>query len=120
MTNKPRIKITLRISLLRLTSVPSGPGCGCIYSSGRAVPAKRASSRKRSIQIDGKALEVRERAAFERPLMGCAQHDAGRLACRQRLLPARGAEAPAVARLQPREPVFRHRRRQIIAPCLRE
>src|SRR5260370_9750252 len=38
----------------------------------------------------------------------------------ERLLPARRAQAPAVARLQPREAGLRHRRRQIVAGGARE
>src|SRR5437868_14438004 len=71
-----------------------------------------------SAQIDGVALEIGEAAIGERPLMRRAQHDTRRQPGLERLLPAWRAEAPAIARLQPREAVIRHRRREIVAARL--
>src|SRR5689334_10472529 len=47
--------------------------------------------------------------------MGGAQHHARRLAGCERLLPARRAQAPAVAGFEPRKAELRHRRGQIVA-----
>src|SRR5262249_55192438 len=66
-------------------------------------------------QVHRKALEIGERAMIERALVGGAQHHARRLARLERLLPARCAQAPAVARLEAAEAELRHRRRQIVA-----
>src|SRR5579871_6217303 len=51
-------------------------------------------------EVDGVALEIRETAEFERALMRRAQHHARRVAVFESLLPARRAQAPAVALLQ--------------------
>src|SRR5512135_3419348 len=77
-------------------------------------------ARRRLSEIDRVALEVRERAVFERALMGRTQDDAWGAPSLERFLPARRAEAPAVAGLQAREAEFRHRRREIVAAGLRK
>src|SRR6185437_16770248 len=66
-------------------------------------------------QIHRVALEIGERAVVERALMRRAQHDARRQPGLERLLPARRAQAPAVARAKAGEAAIRHRRREVVA-----
>src|SRR4029079_824528 len=74
----------------------------------------------RSGKIDGVALQVLERDDVERRLMRRGKDDPRRVARLERLAPARGAQAPAVAWLEPGKPEVRLRRRQVIAPRLGE
>jgi hypothetical protein len=71
-------------------------------------------------QIDRKSFEIAQRAVSQRRLMRGAQNDARRVIGFERLLPALGAQAPAVAGLQPGKADFGDRRRQIIAARLGE
>src|SRR5262245_34367587 len=68
-----------------------------------------------SHQIDRVPLELGERAIAERARFRRAQHHARRHPRLERLGPARRAQAPAVARLQPGEAVIGHRRREVVA-----
>jgi hypothetical protein len=70
---------------------------------------------KVSRQIDRRALEIGERAVTQRAFMGRAQHHARRLAGLECFLPARRAQAPAVAGLEAGKAIFRHRGREIVA-----
>src|SRR5262249_25400908 len=70
---------------------------------------------RRSGKIDGVALQVLKRDDLERRLMGRCENDTRCAACLQRLAPARGAQAPAVAGLEPRKAKVELRRRQIVA-----
>src|SRR5579872_4934588 len=66
-------------------------------------------------KIDGVFLEVGERAMFQSALLRGAQHHAWRRTSIQRFLPARRAQAPAIARLQTIEAVLRVRGGQVVA-----
>ena len=69
----------------------------------------------RSGQVDGVALEVLERDDLQRRGMGRPQHHPRRHARLQRLLPARGAQAPPIAGAQPRKAELLARGRQVVA-----
>src|SRR5262249_11591363 len=69
-------------------------------------------------QVDGEALEIGERAVAQRALVGGAQHHARRLLGLDRFLPARRAQAPAVAGLEAGKAVGRQRCREIVAARL--
>src|SRR5579864_4116119 len=71
-------------------------------------------------EIDRVALQIRERAIVERAQMRRAQDDARRALGFERLLPARRAEAPAIARDEAGKAISRHRRREIVADRFRE
>src|SRR5215212_3895646 len=73
-----------------------------------------------SLKPDGVLLQVVERDDVQGHGMRRLEHDLRGGAGFQRLLPAAGAQAPAVARLQPGEAVLRHRRREIVALSLGE
>src|SRR5579871_388270 len=71
-------------------------------------------------KIDRVSLQIRERTIFERRFVGGAQHDTRGLSRVKRLLPARRAQAPAIAFLQSGKAECGHRRRKIVAARLRE
>src|SRR5690606_11917184 len=68
-----------------------------------------------SAQINREFLEIGELAVVERAFVRGGEDDARRGAGLERLLPARRAEAPAVAGPEAREAVFRHRRGEIVS-----
>src|SRR6185437_1213966 len=74
----------------------------------------------RSGKIDGVALQVFERDDVEGRLMGRGKDDPRRIARLERLAPARSAQAPTVAWLEPGKPEVGLRRRQIVAARLGE
>lgn len=80
-------------------------------------PLKPATKRPNlsSSQIDRVPLKVSKGAVIERALVGGAQHHARRASRFERLLPARRAQAPAVAGLEAGEAESRQRRRQVVA-----
>src|SRR5262245_52950643 len=65
-------------------------------------------------------LEVLQPAVLQRPLVGCLEHNARSLAGCEGLLPAGGAQTPAIAGLEAGELEFRHRRAEVIAAGLGE
>src|SRR5271155_400470 len=73
-----------------------------------------------SAQVDRVALQHLQRDDLQGGLVGRGQSDFGSFAGLECLLPALGAQAPAIARLQTRKAEFRYRRRQIVAGRLRE
>src|SRR5262245_46028382 len=77
----------------------------------RATESVRLSSG----EVHRKPLEISERAMLERAFVRGAQDHARRLARREGLLPARRAQAPAVAGLEPAEAELRDRRGKIVA-----
>jgi len=88
------------------------PACGSFAVSSRS---RRLSALSRS-----QFLQLLERHDLQGHRVGRLEHD---LRCGvgvQRLLPACRAQAPAIARLQPGETVFRHGRGQVVAPGLGE
>src|SRR3990172_4508217 len=89
------------------------------YRASRYLSAE-SQVRCSSGEVDGVALEVLEIDQFERRLMGRPKNDARGAARLKRLAPARGAQAPAVAGLEPREIEIGLRRRKIVATRLGE
>src|SRR5579883_29714 len=73
-----------------------------------------------SLKCDGVLLELVERDDLQGDGVGRLEHDLRRRAGIERLLPARGAEAPAVAGLQPGEAVLREGCAEVVAGLLRE
>ncbi len=69
-------------------------------------------------QIDRVGLQVRQIAIGQGALMRRFQSHARRLPRLERLLPARRAEAPAIAGADARKVIIRHRRRKIVATRL--
>ena len=69
---------------------------------------------------DGARGEQLDRDDVERTGVRRAEHDLGRVAGLVGLEPAGGAEAPAVAGLEPLEPVLGVRRREVVAGRLAE
>ena len=84
----------------------------------RRSPRRDGAAAARSRQIDRGAFEIGQGAETQRPLVRGAQHHAGRLTGREGLLPARRAQAPAVAGLEARKAEVRQRRRKIVAARL--
>jgi len=66
-------------------------------------------------QVHRMPFQVGHAAGLQRPLVGGAQHDPRCAPRFQGLLPARGAQAPTVAGLEPRKVEVRHRRREVVA-----
>ena len=66
------------------------------------------------------ALQIGQRAIIQCALVGRAQHHPRGVARLEGFLPARGAKAPAVARLQSGKAEFGHGSRKVVAPFLRE
>src|SRR5438270_3347537 len=87
---------------------------------GRENNRARRASIAASAQIDGVFLQEIERHDLQRRLMRSHQLHFGRLAGLEGLLPARRAQAPAIAGLEAREADLRHRGREIVAGRLRE
>src|SRR5690606_37941753 len=79
-----------------------------------------AAAARQSVQIRGELLQEIERHDLERALVRAFQDHARRHAVLVRLEPTGGAKAPAVARLQARETVLGHRRREVVAAEARE
>jgi hypothetical protein len=73
-----------------------------------------------SSKIDGVALEVAELDELERRLMGRGENDAWGAAGLEGFAPARGAEAPAVARFKSRKAELWPRRGEVVAARLGE
>src|SRR5262249_27657244 len=90
------------VRLLRSTKVRRGA-----ETAGKA--------RRTSAQIDRIFLQELKGHDLQRSLVRPRQTHPRRLAGAERLLPARRAETPAIARLQPGKPDLRHRGRQIVA-----
>src|ERR1700680_2746658 len=74
----------------------------------------------RLAQVEREFLERVERHDLETRLMRRGKADAWRMAGVERLLPARRAQAPAIARLQPVEAELRQRGREVVAGGLRK
>lgn len=72
------------------------------------------------MQIEGVALQRRERRELEHVLVGCLEHDVGRLARLPRLHPAQHVQAPAVAGLEAAEAQLRARRAEVVSAAARE
>src|SRR5580698_1493088 len=72
-----------------------------------------------SIEVDRRALEVRERAEAQRTFMCSTQHHARRASRLQSFLPPGCAQTPAITGLESRKSEFRDRRREIIAAGFR-
>src|SRR6185503_4423304 len=87
------------------------------WCSARTAASALATS---SLKPDGVLLQVIERNDLQGHRMGGLEHHLGGAAGIERLLPARRAQAPAVARLEAGEAVLRHRRREVVAPGFRE
>ncbi len=68
----------------------------------------------RGLDLEGVRLEVGERDELERRGVRRLEHDRRRDARLERLLPARGDDAPAVARAEPREQPLRLRRHEVV------
>src|ERR1043165_9477906 len=73
-----------------------------------------------SLKPDGVLLEVFERHDVEGDGVRGLEHDLGRSAGIERLLPAAGAQAPAIARLEAGKAVLRHGSREVVALGLGE
>jgi hypothetical protein len=73
-----------------------------------------------SIEIGRETLEIFEMTVRQSAGMGGRKQDLRRVAGNEGFLPARRAQAPAVARLQPGKSKFGTRRGQVIAARLRE
>src|SRR6516225_975625 len=73
-----------------------------------------------SAQIDRVAFEQLERDHLEGRFMRRRQSDLWRFTGLERLFPALGAQAPAIARLETGKAEGRHRRRQIVAGLFRK
>ena len=92
-----------------------------VDSSMAIVPRKMTLSREgpRSNaplrQIDGEAFEIAERAISQRRLVGGPQDHTRRVSGFEGLLPALGAQAPAIAGFETGKTDFRYRRRQVVA-----
>ena len=63
-------------------------------------------------------LEILQPAVLERPLVRRLEHDARGLAGHKSLLPAGGAQAPAIAGLEAGELEFGHGRAEVVAAGL--
>src|SRR5258708_7049098 len=72
------------------------------------------------LQVERVFLEGFEGHVVERPLVGCCEDHGRRHSGTQRFAPARGAQAPAVAGIQPREAKVGHRRAEGVTACDRE
>jgi len=73
-----------------------------------------------SDKIDRVSFEVDETHELQRLTMGGLETHFGRATGFERLLPARGAQAPSVTRLEAREAEFRPWGRQVVTPRQRE
>src|SRR5213082_2743472 len=87
---------------------------------GRENNRARRASIAISTQVDRVFLQQIERHDLQRRLMRAHKLHLGRLAGVKGLLPARRAQAPAIAGLEAREADLRHRGREIVAGRLRE
>jgi len=72
------------------------------------------------VDINRKALEIRERAVFKRACMRGPQHHARRALRKERLPPSRRAQAPAITGPQTRKAIIRQRRREVVSAGFRE
>ena len=75
----------------------------------------RRPSGPKSGEVQGGTLEIGERAVVEGAFVSSPQDHAGRAARRERFLPARRTQAPAVVGPQAGKAKLWHRRRKIIA-----
>src|SRR5208282_4774026 len=102
----------------------SGTGSGLRRRSDRAEQIASNSPisgiTPPSAQIDRVTLQYFERNDLEGRFMGRRQPDPGRFAGLECFFPTLGAQAPAIARLEPGKAEFGHRGRQIVAGGLRE
>src|SRR3954469_17527703 len=73
------------------------------WSTAAIVTETATASRRRSVQVEGVALERRERRVLGDVLVGRFEHDARRLAGLPGLDPAQDMQTPAVAGLQAAE-----------------
>src|SRR5690606_24239122 len=80
---------------------PTVPGLNAEAAVGACLQAILGG--RFSHQVQRVALEVVDVDDLEAPFVGCRQHHAGRDACLEGLLPAGGAQAPAISRFQTRE-----------------
>src|SRR5262245_60817988 len=79
-----------------------------------------SASATSSLKPDGVLFQLVERDDVQGHSMGRLEHDLRGGTGVQRLLPARGAQAPAVAGLEAGEAVLRQRRREVVALRLGE
>jgi hypothetical protein len=84
----------------------------------RACVQAMRSVRSQSDEIERVPLQVYQRYILQRILMGGTEDQARCDTGIERLLPVRGAQAPAISRLQARAPEFGSRRAQIVTSCL--
>lgn len=68
--------------------------------------------------VDRVLLQSIERDDLERPLMRGLEYDIGRRAIHMRSKPVRCGHTPAITRDEPREPILRHRRDQVVADAV--
>src|SRR5258708_8747470 len=73
-----------------------------------------------SLRLDSVLLELGERHDVQRDGMRRLEHDLRRRPAIERLLPAAGAQAPAIARFQAGEAVLRQGRAEVVAVRLGE
>src|SRR5262249_8773542 len=93
---------------------PPGQPSTVLGTPGRQVEARRLG------EVECVALQVDELDDLEGGLVGCRQHHAWGGSGLERLLPARRAQAPAVAWLEAGKAEFRVRGGKIVANGLRE
>src|SRR5216683_4640183 len=90
------------------------------HATPQVIGRSLQGPRSRSAQVDRVFLQQIERHDFEGRFMRRGESHPGCAAGLESFLPALGAQAPAVARLQPGEPGGRDRRRQIVAGSARK
>ncbi len=99
---------------------PNGLGCYQTRLLAAEQPSKPIRHRAASAQIDGVFLQQIERHDLQCRLVRRGETHFRRLARVERLFPARRAQTPAIARLQPRKPGGRERGREVVTGRLRE